>query len=81
MPSLPTATHSSTKPLQLSPQLSKQMYTHTRTHSFIQTHAHRNTLIQPQSLLEGEREGDASKGSVWKVAGTSPPHPTHLRLP
>lgn len=68
MPSLPTATHSSTKPLQLSPQLSKKADTHTRTHIFIQTHAHRTTLVQPQSLLE--REGDASKGSVWKVAAT-----------
>lgn len=59
--------------------LPSQANGHAHTH-FHTKHTHtQSTLVQPQSLLE--REGDASKGSVWTMAETSPPHPAHLTLP
>lgn len=76
MPSLPTATQMSAKPLRLSPRLSSK-YAHTLSYKHTLTYT--NTQVRLQSLAE--REGDASKGSVWTVAATKPPHPTRLSLP
>lgn len=63
-------------PTALSPTL-KQICTHTLSYKHTLTYT--NTQVRLQSLAE--REGDASKGSVWTVAATKPPHPTRLSLP
>lgn len=78
MPSLPRAT-CPPSPYRSLPN--SQANVHTHTHTFIQTHTQTETLrfSRKQSLVE--REGDASKGSVWTVAVTAPPHPARLRLP
>lgn len=73
MLSLPTATILSTNLLLLSPRLSsKCALTHTHFHSNTNTHTLR--FSRKQSLVE--REGDASKGSVWTVAVIASPHPS-----
>lgn len=68
IPALPTAKQMSTKPSWLSPQLSSKC---ARTHTLSYKHTR---ALQPQV----EREGDASKGSVWTVAATAPPPPRPL---
>lgn len=68
IPALPKAKQMSTKPSWLSPQLSSKC---ARTHTLSYKHTR---ALQPQV----EREGDASKGSVWTVAATAPPPPRPL---
>ena len=79
------ATQTSVKPPPLSPTLKQmcvhtQTLFHTRTHTHTHTHIHTSTQVQLHS--PAEREGNASKGSVWTVAATTSPHPpARLRLP